>query len=238
MPIKLFKFCLDVLLTPITNIVNLSLESGSFSDFLKVSHFTPLLKKPPLFKDDRKNYRPVSNLNFISKIIEKIISNRTWSHLDNKSAYKLLHSTGIALLKIHNDICINRDSGKTTALVLLDLPTALDTLGHSSIIELLSSWYGISGTAINWAYLSNRVQRVNLLDELGEPFKTDYGVPQGSVLGPLLFTLYTTPLGIVISRHNICHHMYADDTQMYLSLSNTDPEMSLSLVQCLQDVSD
>ena len=135
---------------------------------------------------------------------------------------------------------MNMDSVKTKALVLLDLSAAFGTLDHSSIIELLSGWYGISGTALNWvrSYLSNRVQRVKLLDKLGEPFKTDYGVPQSYVLGPLLFTLYTTPLSSVISRHNICHHLYADDTQIYLSLSKTDPEMSLSLVQqCLQDVS-
>ena len=131
------------------------------------------------------------------------------------------------------------DSGKTTALVLLDLSAAFDTLDHSSIIELLSGWYGISETTLNLvrSYLSNQVQRVKLLDKLGEPFKTDYSVPQGSVLGPLLFTLYTTPLSIVISRHYICHHLYADDTQIYLSLSKTDPEMSLAQ-QCLQDVSD
>ena len=244
MPTKLLKSCLDILLAPITNIVNLSLESGSFPDVLKVSHNTPLLKKPSLSKDDLKNYRAVSHLNFISKIIEKIISNLVLSHLDknnlsnpNQSAYKPLHSTETALLKIHNDICMNMYTGKTTALVLLNLSAAVDTLDHSSIIELLSGWYGISGTALYWvrSYLSNRVQMVKLLDKLGEPFKTDYGVPQGSVLGPLLFTLYTTPLSSVISRH----HLYADDTQIYLSLSKTDPEMSLSLVQqCLQDVSD
>ena len=248
LPTKLLKSCLDILLTPITKIVNLSLESVSFPNVLKLSHITPLLKKPSLSKDDMKNYRPVSNLNFISKIIEKIISNRIRSHLDkynlsnpNQSAYKPLHSTETALLKIHNDICMSMDTGKTTALVLLDLSAAFDTLDHSSIIELLSGWYGISGTALNWvrSYLSNRVQMVKLLDKLVEPFKTDYGVPQGSVLGPLLFTLYTAPLSSVISRHHICHHLYADDTQIYLSLSKTDPEMSLSLVQqCLQDVSD
>ena len=136
---------------------------------------------------------------------------------------------------------MNMDSGKTTALVSLPLSAAFDTLDHSSIIELLSGWYGISGTALNWvrSYLSNRVQRVKFLDKHGEPLKTNYGVPQGSVLGPLLFTLYTTPLSSVISRQNICHHLYANDTQIHLSLSKTDPEMSLSPVQqCLQDVSD
>ena len=132
-----------------------------------------------------KNYRPVSNLNFLSKIIEKIISNRIRSHLDknnlsntNQSAYKPLHSTETALLKIHNDICMNMDGGKTTALVLLDLSAAFDTLDHISIIELLSGWYGISGTVLNWvrSYLLNWLQRVKLMDKLREPFKTDYGV--------------------------------------------------------------
>ena len=215
-----------------------------------ISHITSLLKKSSLsIKDDMKNYRSVSNLNFISKIIEKIISNRIRSHIDknnlsnpNQSSYKPLHSTKTALLKNNNDICMDMDSGKTTALVMLDLSAAFDTLDHSSIIELLSGWYGISGTALNWvrSYLSNRVQRVKLLNKLGEPFKTEYGgVPQSSVMGPLLFTLYTTPLSSVISRHNMCRHLYADDTHIYLSLSKTDPEMSLSLVQqCMQDVSD
>ena len=128
---------------------------------------------------------------------------------------------------------MNMDSSKTTALVLLDLSEAFDTLNHSSIIGLLSGWYSISGTVLNWvcSYLINRVQKGKLLDKLGEPFKTHYGapqfkthygVPQGSVLGPLLFTPYTTPLSSVISRHNICHHLHVDDTQIYLSLSKTD----------------
>ena len=177
----------------------LSLESGFFQESITLH---TLVKKPSLSKDDMNNYKSVSNLHFFSKIIDQIIFNRIWFHLDknnlsnpNQSAYKPLNSTETALLKIHNDICKNMDSGKTTSLVLLDLSEAFDTLHHSSIIDLLSGWHGISGPALNWvrSYPSDRLQRVKNLDELGEPFKTDYGVPQGSVLGPLLFTLYTTP---------------------------------------------
>ena len=108
--------------------------------------------------------------------------------------------------------------GQTGGLMVLS--EAFGTLDHSSISELLSCWYCISDTALNWVHSTNRVQRVKLLDKLGKPFKRDYGVSQSSVLEPLLFTLYTTPLiSSVISRHNICHHLYADDTQIILCLS-------------------
>ena len=144
LPTKLMKSCLDVLLIPITNIVNLSLESGSFPDVLKVSHITPLLNKPSLSKDNMKNYRSLSNLNFISKIIEKnnfklypVPSRLKQPIKPEQSAYKPPHSTESALLKIH--ICMIMDSGNTTALVMLDLSAAFGTLDHSSIIELLEN---------------------------------------------------------------------------------------------------
>ena len=246
-PPDLLKSCLDVLLVPITQIVNLSLVSGTFPDIFKTSHVTPLLKKPSLSKDDMKNYRPVSNLNFVSKIIEKVIANRIRSHLEanhlsnqSQSAYKKFHSTETALLKVENDIILNMDKGKVTALTLLDLSAAFDTLDHRSITDLLSNWYGISGVALEWfvSYLSCREQKVKLLDCLSSPAKITNGVPQGSVLGPLLFTLYTAPLSSVIGKHSVNHHLYADDTQIYLSLSTKNPELSLEILQnCLQDVS-
>ena len=109
-PTSLLKSCVDVLLTPITNIVNLSLKLGSFPDTLKLSHITPLLKKPSLSKDDMKNYRPVSNLNFISRLL-KNIAKRIRSHLQSndllnryQSAYRPMHSTETALLKVQNDL--------------------------------------------------------------------------------------------------------------------------------------
>ena len=247
-PTSLLKSCVDVLLTPITNIVDLSLKSGVSPDMLKLLHITPLVKKPSLSKDDMENYRPVSNLNFISKLMEKIIAKRIRSHLESndllnryQSAYGPMHSTETALLKVQNDLLRNLDDGKTTVLVLLDLSAAFDTLDHSGVISLLENWYGISGNALRWfaSYLMDRQQMVKVKECVGEPSQTKYGVPQGSVLGPLLFTLYTIPLSKIIPRHNVCHHLYADDTQIYITLFKSEPEMSLALLQdCLLDVGD
>ena len=126
-----------------------------------------------------------------------------------------------------------------TALTLLDLSAAFDTLDHQSIIHRLSSWYGISGIALKWfsSYLLDRQQKVKVKNTLSRPMETSFGVPQGSVLGPILFSLYTAPLSSVIQRHQLNHHLYADDTQIYLSLSTSDPELSLTQLQdCLRDV--
>ena len=131
-----------------------------------------------------------------------------------------MHSIETALLKVQNDLLRNLDHGKTTVLVLLDLSAAFDTLDHSGVISRLENWYGISGNGLRWfaSYLMDRQQMGKVQGKVkecvGEPFQTKYGVPQESVLGLLLFTLYTTPLSKIISRHNVCHHLHADDTQI------------------------
>ena len=222
-PTELLKSCLDVLLVPITQMVNLYLISGVFPDIFKTSHVMPLLKKLSLSKVDIKNYRPVSNLNFVSKIVEKVIANQICSHVERKdlsnqyqSAYKKFHSTETALLKVENDIILNMDEGRVTAPTLLDLSAGFDTLDHSSITNLLSTCYGIDGIALDWfvSYLSDRKQKVKLMDCLSSPAEVACVVPQGSVFGPLLFTLYTTPLSYVIQRHDVKHHLYGDDTHI------------------------
>jgi hypothetical protein len=113
---------------------------------------------------------------------------------------------------------------QVTCLTLLDLSAAFDTIDHSILLERLSSWFGISSTALSWikSYLVNRSFYVNIENTKSAVFQLLYGVPQGSVLGPLLFILYTTPLSTVISNSAAEHHLYADDTQLFLSFSAAD----------------
>ena len=96
-----------------------------------------------------------------------------------QSAYRPMHSTETALLKVQNDLLRNLDDGKTTVLVLLDPSVAFDTLDHSGVISLLENWYGISGNALRWfaSYLMDRQQMVKVKECVGEPFQTKYGVP-------------------------------------------------------------
>ena len=145
-------------------------------------------------------------------------------------------STETALLKVHNDVTLNMGKGKVTVLTLLDLSAAFDTIDHSNLIKCLSLWYGVSvfvvwciclcgmehlslwyvvsGTALCWfsSYLTDRQRRVKIADCLSTSLPTSCGVPQGSVLGPFLFTLFTTPLSSVIQSHSLVHHLYAVDT--------------------------
>ena len=206
----------------------------------------PLQKKPSLDRNILKNYRPVSNLSFISKLIEKVVAKQLNEFIPhegllnvNQSAYKSSHSTETALLKIQNDIALSVDSGKAVALTLLDLSAAFDTIDHSLLYDCLHDWFGLDGTVLSWIklYLSNRKQKIKIGDSFSEVVILPFGVPQGSVLGPLLFTLYTSPLSQIISKFNVTHHLYADDTQIYLAVDSRNFDSSMEeLTECLKSV--
>ena len=154
----------------------------------------------------------------------------------NQSAYKSSHSTETALLKIQNDIAFSVDSGKAVALTLLDLSAAFDTIDHSLLYDCLHDWFGLDGTVLLWikSYLSNRKQKIKIGDSFSESVILPLGVPQGSVLGPLLFTLYTSQ---VISKFNVTHHLYADDTPIYLTVDSRNFDSSMEeLTECLKSV--
>ena len=143
-----------------------SLKSGVFPSIYKSAIVTPLLKKPSLDPNDLKNYRPVSNLSFMSKFLEKIVS-QLMSHLNRhklfssfQSAYRLGHSTETALLKVVNDLPLAMDEGKLSVLVLLDLSAAFDTLDHGILLHRLQHVFSIQGTVLSWfrSYLTKRFQ--------------------------------------------------------------------------------
>jgi len=243
-PTWFLKECFDVLGPTITSIINFSLHEGSFPSTFAHAIVHPLLKKPSLDPDDLSNYRPISTLNFISKILERIVLNRMQTHLSSnslispfQSAYRKFHSTESALLTVHNDIICSMDGGKVTALVLLDLSAAFDTVDHSILLHRLENWFSISGLALDWfsTYLSPRTQSVYLNGNYSSDALLTCGVPQGSVLGPLLFTLYTTPLGALLDNHSLRYHFYADDTQIYISFDSLSCDSSVQLLSAVFD---
>ena len=209
MPTFLVLDYLDILITPITSISNASLEQGKCPNFFKQAHVTPILKKSSLDKEIFKNYRPVSNLNFISKILERAMGVQLQTHLDEaylttafQSAYRIHHSTESALLNIH-DILLNMAKGSVTALTLYHYPPH-STIDHTILLDRLNVYYGISKLALGWfnSYLSGRTHSVKVGNTLSHPAALQYGVPQGSVLGPILFSLYTNPIGSIIHSHS------------------------------------
>ena len=132
---------------------------------------------------------------------------------------------------------------KLTALCLLDLSAAFDSIDHSIlihyhsfyIIHCLSSWFGFNGRVLSWleSYLSSRHFAVNINSTLSAQFSLHRGIPQGSVLGPLLFILYTTPLSSLISDSCVGHHLYADDTRLFISFAASDFSANISHLQLI-----
>ena len=247
LPSWLLKECVDELSPIVTSIVDASLNHSIVPLSLKTALIRPLLKKSELDKEVLKNYRPVSNLSFISKVLEKVVAKRLDDHmLDNnlysslQSAYRVRHSTETALLKVQSDILTALDSGSGAVLLMLDLSAAFDTIDHGILLSRLNSLYGISGDVLDWfkSYLSNRVQRVIIGNTVSECKDLNFGVPQGSVLGPKIYCMYTKPISDIIAGHGLSHHCYADDTQLYIAIehsANLHSEL-LRMERCVADI--
>jgi len=164
----------------------------------------------------------------LSKLTERVVHNRLDQHLSqnslynsHQSAYTKFHSTETALLSVHNSLIQAIAKQQVSCLCLLDLSAAFDTIDHNILLHRLTAWFGITDTALSWfqSYLSSRSSIVSTSGHKSSSVSASCGVPQGSVLGPLLFILYTTPLSSLISNSPADHHLYADDTQLYISFS-------------------
>ena len=244
-PTKLLKEMLPEVLDPLLNIINSSLSLGYVPKSFKLAIIKPLIKKPQLDPRELVNYRPISNLTFLSKILEKAVSSQLCSFLDRnsicedfQSGFRPYHSTETALIRVTNDLLLSSDRGCISLLVLLDLSAAFDTIDHNILLNRLENYVGISGTALSWfkSYLSDRYQFVVVNEERSYRSQVQYGVPQGSVLGPLLFTLYMLPLGDIIRKHGVSFHCYADDTQLYISSRPDETYQFTKLTECIADI--
>ena len=244
-PTELVKMCQVDLLDPMTAIINCSLLNGVVPKQLKHALITPVLKKKSLDPDVLGNYRPISNLPFLSKVLEKVVANQLHGYLElnglfskMQSAYRRRYSTETALLRVQSDILLALDEGCEIILVLLDFSAAFDTIDHSILLSRLRGRFGITDMVLSWltSYLSLRSVSVCIGSTSSPVCQLLHGVPQGSVLGPVLFTLYVSPLEDVITAHGINCMMYADDSQLYTVLKHPREDTVQRMERCIMDI--
>ncbi len=244
-PARFFKHVFNVVGHSILILINCCLATGSMPAHFKHAIVQPLLKRSNLDSKELSNFRPISKLPFLSKVLEKVVVIQLQTFLRNnsvlevfQSGFRALHSTESALLKVHNDILLTLDSGASASLVLLDLSAAFDTVDHNILISRLEHYAGVRGMALQWfkSYLTNRSFAVKVGECLSTSAPLTSGVPQGSILAPLLFSLYMLPLGSIFRKHGVSFHCYADDTQIYMPLQKNDKNALTPLLNCLRDV--
>ena len=235
-PTSILKSCADTFSLLISHLANLSFSQATFPANFKLALISPLLKKPGLSKSDPSNFRPISNLNTIGKILERLALACLFPHVSVtpsfspfQSAYCKFHSTETALLKLTNDILETMDSGKITILTALDMSAAFDTLDHATLLHRPEHTFGLSGFVISWirSYLFSRSSFVKI-DSSSSPVTTILtGIPQGSVSGSLLFVLFISPIANVINagqagnNNLVSFYQYADYTQLYIGANSS-----------------
>jgi len=239
-PTWLLKQVSAIMSPVIAAMCNASFEQQTIPTAHKMATVHPLLKKATLDSKELSSFRPISNLSFVSKTLERLVNRRFTEHTDKQhllpdtqSAYRQYYSTETALVKLHNDIVITIDRGNVGALVLLDLSAAFDTVDHKILIEILERRFGIAGNALNWmiSYLENRSQQVSISSKMSTITELSCGVPQGSVLGPKQFIAYTEDILDIFSKHEVSHLGYADDSQGF---AQSDPDHISSVVTSLR----
>ena len=222
----------DAIQEVLCEIINASFQSGNFPKQEKFSYVRPLLKANKN-SDELSSYRPLYNTSFLAKILENAALEQLKTHLNSfqyfskfQSAYRKHHSVETAVCKIYNDLVLRKAAGECAILILIDQSAAFDTVDHEVLLRDLHL-AGVGGRVLGWfrSYLSNRSFRVVIDECVSEEGVMPTGVPQGSVMGPILFSIYTTELGHILESLGVSYHFYADDTQIYFELGSVTDDM-------------
>ena len=227
----------------LSSIVESSFDEGVFPNSEKFSIVRPKLKHG---KDvnDLNSYRPLYNVSFLSKVLETAALRQLMTHLSgfdflspHQSAYRKGHSVETALCKIYNDLLLNKCKGNSSLLIQLDLSAAFDTVDTSLLLRDLEQ-IGISGKVLSWftSYLKERKFEVLIGESRSDMGTMVTGVPQGSILGPILFVIYTASLQHLLSSLDVSFHFYADDTQIYFTVNGTQ-EAQTKMINVYESVS-
>jgi len=221
------------------------MSEGCFPAMFKEAFITPIVKKAGLDATDVSSYRPISNLSVLSKLLERLVARQLMQYLSYadllpslQSGFRPGHSTETAILRVLSDILQAVDRGDSAALILLYLSAAFDTADHSILLQHLQTTFGVHDATHRWfhSYLSSRYQYVRSVIR-SSVIELICGVPQGSVLGPILFVLYTVDLVQLIETFGLSPHLYADDTQVYGSCAPTAVVLLASQIsECMDAV--
>ena len=233
----------------LTDLFSSSLASDIFPQCFRSALVTPILKKRCLDHNYLNNYHPVSNLCFIAKILETclklVLSQGSAYHNSHdlyntcQSAYRPCHCIETALLKVVNDLFLSLGKGTISVLALLDFSSAFDTIDHTIIVHRLHTDFGFTDAVLQWfsSYLTDRTHYISLSNHCSAFAPVHSGVSQGSVLDPMLFTMYIKPLSASICSHSIIHHSFADDIHLPISAPPGGiSELLHSMQSCISDV--
>ena len=229
-PTYLLKDCASELSPLLLHIFNCSITTAQFPANMKQAVIKPTLKRENVDRDVLKNYRPISNLPAISKLLERVILDQLNTYLNHhdlhcpvQSGYRPHHSCETLLVRMTNDIRREIQAGNIVIVILLDLSAAFDTIDYNVLLDKLFNDFGICGKALEWfsSYLHNRSFCVKVDLSFSAFLCLLFGVPQGSLLGPILFIFYIKFLQMIASKYGLSIQLYADDSQLYISFYPT-----------------
>ena len=222
--VRILKISAPAIAKSLAYIINLSLSSGEFPKDWKSARISPIFKKGS--KTEPGNYRPVSVLPVVSKFIERVVHQQLYHYLDknkllctHQSGFRKKHSCQTSLHRLNEKLYSELESGKMVGLVALDLKKAFDTVNHSVLLDKMS-YYGVQDKELKWfqTYLTDRLQLCTMFNNRSEAQQIKCGVPQGSILGPLMFILYVNDMPTCFTKCDV--NIYADDTAFYYAAND------------------